>query len=239
MLDLYQAAAVLLDLDGVITPTAEVHRLAWREAFDDYLTAVGVTGGFSDDDYLRFVDGKPRYDGVRSFLRSRSLSLPEGDPSDPPGHTTVQALGNLKNQAFRTVLHRHGIQPYPGSLRLLDRLEERGIPWAVVSSSANAREVLEAAGLAGRPRMVMDGTEARRRRLPGKPAPDTFVETAIALGATPPLAVVVEDALSGVVAGRSGGFGLVIGVAREIDSGRLLEAGADLVVEDLAELVTG
>lgn len=236
MIPFREAKAVLFDLDGVITPTADVHRQAWKETFDGFLAGRGITEAFSGDDYHRYVDGKPRYDGVRSFLASREITLPEGDTEDPPGHGTVQALGNLKNQAFRQVLAREGIRPYPGSSRLLDLLDRRRVPWAIVSSSANAADVLTAAGLEGRAATVVDGVEARRRRLAGKPAPDTFLAAAADLGVVPAEAVVVEDAISGVHAGRAGGFGLVVGVARQNAGDELLRAGADRVVSDLDEL---
>jgi beta-phosphoglucomutase family hydrolase len=220
--------AVLFDLDGVLTPTAEIHRRAWGALFADH--------GFGDDDYLRYVDGKPRYDGVRSFLASRGVEVPEGDPRDEPGRDTVCALGNLKNGLFNEVLASEGIAAYPGSLALLDRLDELGIPSAVVSSSKNARTVLDAAGLADRFDVVIDGSVAAARGIAGKPAPDMFLAAAVELGADPADSVVVEDAVSGVRAGAAGGF-TVIGVDRGAGAATLRASGADLVVGDLAELL--
>ena len=229
--------AVLFDLDGVITPTAELHMRAWAEMFTAFLDAHGVPEPYTDDDYFAHVDGKPRYDGVRSFLLSRDLHLPEGDPSDPPDAETVCGLGNRKNDVFNFVLARDGIAPYPGSVRLLDALAERGTGVAVVSSSKNARTVLAAAHLTDRFEVVVDGVVATELGLPGKPSPDTFLHAAQQLGAPAARAVVVEDAVSGVAAGRAGNFGLVVGVDRGAGERTLLDAGADLVVTDLAELL--
>ncbi len=237
MLHPADAKAFLFDLDGVLTPTAVVHRAAWKETFDALLDRLDQSRGFTEEDYLAHVDGKPRYDGVRSFLSSRNIDLPEGSPDDAGGLETIQAVGNAKNRAFRTVLTRDGIDPYPGSLALIDLLDERGTPWAVVSSSANATDVLDAAGLAGRPQMVIDGIVAARESLPGKPDPSTFLAASSLLGLQASDCVVVEDAISGVAAGRSGGFGLVLGVAREVDPGELVAAGAHRVVSDLSEVV--
>lgn len=230
--------AVLFDLDGVLTPTAVVHAAAWARTFNEFLADVAPDQRrFDDDDYLRYVDGKPRYDGVRGFLASRDLHLPEGDPSDAPGHDTVQALGNAKNDAFRSVLEDEGVDVYPGSLALLDHLDGLGVPAAVVSSSANAGQVLEAAGIEHRFAARVDGLVARELGLPGKPAPDIFLEAADRLGVPAEAAVVVEDAISGVEAGRAGAFGLVIGVDRHGEGASLRARGADVVVEDLGELV--
>ena len=231
------ASAFLFDLDGVLTPTALVHQAAWAETFNQFLTTIDQADQpFSGSDYLAYVDGKPRYDGVRSFLRSRNIELPEGATSDPPGFETVQALGNLKNDAFRKVLHRDGIAPYPDALEILDQLDSRAIRWAVVSSSANAEDVLAAAGLAERAALVVDAFVATAQGLAGKPSPDTFLHAARLLGFEPSQCAVVEDAISGVQAGKAGGFGYVIGVARHGDSG-FLAAGADRVVGNLAELI--
>lgn len=230
---------VLFDLDGVLTPTAEVHMGAWRALFTDYLANRGdESGPYTDQDYFDHIDGKPRYDGVRSFLASRDITLPEGDPSDAPEAETVCGLGNRKNAAFNQVLDAEGIEAYPGSVRLLDALQAAGIEMAVVSSSRNARSVLRAAGLTDRFDTVVDGEEARRLELPGKPAPDTFQQAAREIGVSLARAVVVEDATSGVAAGRAGAFGLVVGVDRGAGRDELIAAGADLVVADLAELVT-
>ncbi|MCH8611791.1 HAD family hydrolase [Arsenicicoccus dermatophilus] len=229
--------AALFDLDGVVTPTAIVHMRAWSEMFNAFLATRGVTEPYTDADYFAHVDGKPRYDGVRSFLASRDIVLPEGDPTDGPDAETVAGLGNRKNAAFMEVLHRDGMQAYPGSLHLLDHLTTLGTKVAVVSSSQNARPVLEAAGLIDRFPVIVDGLVARQEGLPGKPAPDTFLAAAARLGVAKERAVVLEDAESGVAAGRAGDFGLVIGVDRGAGVEALTRNGADLVVSDLDELV--
>ena len=227
---------VLFDLDGVLTPTAEVHMRAWQQLFIDFLTKRGITQPYVESDYFDYIDGKPRYDGVRAMLASRSVTLADGDPSDSPETETVCGLGNRKNVFFNSVLAEDGVQPYPGSVQLLDFLAERDIKVAVVSSSRNAPPVLEASGLASRFEVVVDGNVASEQDLPGKPAPDTFVYAAEQLGVSIERAVVFEDALSGVQAGRAGAFGLVVGVDRGVGADRLTDAGADLVVADLAEL---
>jgi beta-phosphoglucomutase family hydrolase len=221
--------AVLFDLDGVITPTAEVHTRAWSELFRDYDFTLG--------DYHTYVDGKPRYDGVRSFLASRGITLPAGSPDDPPGDDTVSALGNKKNELFNELIEREGIVAYPGSLRLLDVLDRLGVHQAIVSSSKNARAVLQAAGLGDRFDVVVDGTTLAAEGLPGKPAPDMFLRGAELLHAPVERTVVVEDAMSGVAAGRAGHFGLVVGVARNGNGDALVQHGADVVVADLGETV--
>jgi beta-phosphoglucomutase family hydrolase len=232
--------AVLFDLDGVLTPTAEVHMRAWEEMFSAFLSSYddgpADTSPYTDADYFAHVDGKPRYDGVRDLLSARGITLPEGDPQDPPTAVTVCGLGNRKNEAFTTVLERDGVTPYPGSVALLDALRERGTPLAVVSSSAHAPAVLAAAGLSDRFVAVVDGAVAASLGLPGKPAPDTFVHAATECGTTPGRSVVVEDAVSGVQAGATGHFALVIGVDRGAGEEGLRAAGADLVVADLGEL---
>ncbi len=241
--------AVLFDLDGVITPTAEVHMRAWAEMFNEFLTEYAgrhpaTEGGgadtspYSDADYFAHVDGKPRYDGVRDFLSARGITLPEGNPEDGHGddsEPTVRGLGDRKNDAFNHVLERDGVTAFPGSIALLDHLRALGTPLAVVSSSANAPAVLAAAGLADRFATVVDGRVAGELGLPGKPAPDTFLHAASAVGAAPARAVVLEDAVSGVRAGRAGEFGLVVGVDRGAGAATLTDAGAHLVVSDLAE----
>jgi beta-phosphoglucomutase family hydrolase len=229
--------AVLFDLDGVLTPTAEIHERAWKEMFDSFLATLPGESPFSASDYLQYVDGKPRFDGVRSFVHSRAIELPEGTHDDPPGFESIGALGNMKNAMFQTILRRDGIAAYPGSVRLLDALSERGTAVAVVSSSRNAPEVLAASGLAPRFEVVVDGSVAARLGLSGKPAPDTFLEAAKELGVPAEQAVVAEDAISGVVAGCAGGFGLVVGVDRGAGHDALRGAGADIVVDDLAELL--
>lgn len=219
--------AVLLDLDGVITPTASVHQEAWAELFEPW--------DFTSADYLAHVDGKPRYDGVRSFLQARGVELPEGSPEDPPGDGTVAAMGNRKDDIFRTLLERHGVAPYPGTMAVLDELDRLGVAQAVVSSSRNARPVLAAAGLGGRFAHVVDGVTIVDEGIAGKPAPDMFLRAAELLGAAPSESVVVEDASSGVAAGAAGGFALVLGIDRGGNRDALVAAGAHLVVDDLAE----
>jgi len=218
---------VLFDLDGVITPTALIHEKAWADLFAPW--------GFTNADYLAYVDGRPRYDGVRTFLAARGVSLPEGDPSDPPGDATICALGNRKDEMFNAVLARDGIAPYPGSIAVMDRLDELGIPTAIVSSSKNARTVLRAAGIDDRFRAVVDGNTLVEEHLAGKPDPAMFLHAAQCLDVAPANAVVVEDAISGVAAGHAGHFGLVLGVDRGGNRQALGDAGADLVVDDLAE----
>ena len=237
-MDWHDYDAALFDLDGVLTPTAEVHMRAWRDLFTDYLTLRGITDRpYVESDYFDFIDGKPRYDGVRDFLASRDLTLPEGEPSDGSDADTVCGLGNRKNDFFAAALAAEGVEPYAGSVALLDHLEALGTKVAVVSSSRNAPAVLEAAGLADRFEVVVDGQVAAEAGLPGKPAPDTYLEGARRLGVDPDRTVVFEDAVSGVRSGHDGGFGLVVGVDRGAGVEVLTDAGADRVVSDLAELV--
>ena len=219
--------AVLFDLDGVVTPTASVHQHAWAELFAPW--------DFTPDDYLAHVDGKPRYDGVRDFLASRGVALPEGEPSDPPGVDTVCALGNRKNELFNDILRRDGVRPYPGTLAVMAELERLGIAQVIVSSSQNARAVLTAAGLDGRFSHVVDGLTAKDHGLDGKPSPAMFLHAAALVGEPPDRCVVVEDASSGVAAGAAGGFALVLGVDRGGNRASLLASGADIVVDDLSE----
>jgi len=210
---------------------------AWRRMFTAYFEAHHVTPAYSDDDYFSYIDGKPRYDGVRACLASRGISLPEGQPDDAAGDRTVCALGNSKNDAFNEVLKDEGVEAFPGSLELLDHLESLGVPMAVVSSSRNATDVLKVAGLAHRFEVVVDGTLAAKNGIPGKPAPDTYEYAAHLLGVNASDAVVVEDAISGVEAGAAGDFGLVIGVDRGAGAEELALHGANVVVSDLSELV--
>jgi beta-phosphoglucomutase family hydrolase len=237
-LDWSSVDAVLFDLDGVITPTAEVHMHAWAEMFSAYLDQRGADA-YTEADYFAHVDGRPRYDGVAALLGSRGIELPWGDPSDGPDTETVCGLGNRKNLLFGRVLARDGVTAYPGSVALLDALDERGTAMAIVSSSANAPDVLAAAGLDGRFRTVVDGAVAKQLGLPGKPRPDTYEHAADALGVPHGRSVVVEDAVSGVEAGAAGDFAAVIGVDRGAGVETLLSHGADVVVADLAELVDG
>lgn len=229
--------AALFDLDGVVTPTAEVHMKAWSALFNDYLTAHGHSEPYTDADYFAHVDGRPRYDGVRAMLASRGIELPEGDPSDPPTADTICGLGNRKNDAFNEVLRRDGVAGYPGSVRLIEALAARGVKLAIVSSSRNAPAVLAAAGLRDWFPVVVDGVVAAEQGLPGKPAPDTFAFAARTLEVAADRAVVLEDAVSGVQAGRAGDFGLVVGVDRGVGAETLRDNGADLVVADLEELL--
>ncbi|MGI8456509.1 MAG: HAD family hydrolase [Propionibacteriaceae bacterium] len=229
--------AVLFDLDGVLTPTAEVHMRAWEQMFSDYLRRVGNQSPYTESDYFDYIDGKPRYDGVRSLLASRGITLPDGDASDAADADTVAGLGNRKNDVFAAVLCDEGVTPYPGSVALLDQLATISTKIAVVSSSKNAPAVLAAAGLADRFEVVVDGIVAEQQGLSGKPDPDTYLYAAQLLGTTADRSVVVEDALSGVESGRAGNFGLVLGVDRGVGVDRLLASGADVVVSDLAETI--
>ncbi|MEP7034426.1 MAG: beta-phosphoglucomutase family hydrolase [Actinomycetota bacterium] len=230
--------AALFDLDGVLTPTADLHMRAWNRLFARYLSEADVTPAYCDADYFTYIDGRPRYDGVRALLASRRIRLPEGDASDQPGDETVCGLGNTKNALFDRMLTHDGVVAFPGTVALLDELAERGVAVAVVSSSRNARAVLAAANLAARFAVVVDGEVARQAGLRGKPSPETFEHAASALRVPAARAVVIEDAVSGVAAGRAGAFGLVVGVDRGAGAQRLREAGADLVVNDLGELMT-
>jgi beta-phosphoglucomutase family hydrolase len=235
--DLTSYDAVLFDLDGVLTPTAEVHMHAWQTMFEELFAAWEIEPPYTERDYFEYLDGKKRYDGVASLLRSRDVELPWGHPSDEPEIDTVCGVGNRKNVVFARVLRRDGIAPYPGSIALLEVLEAAGTPVAVVSSSKNAEEVLEAAGIRARFPIVMDGVIAERDHLASKPAPDVFVEAARMLGVDPARSVAVEDALSGVQSAVAGGFGLVVGVDRGVGADDLTAAGAHIVVQDLEELV--
>lgn len=228
--------AVLFDLDGVLTPTAEVHMKAWARMFKEVLADYPDQDGYTDQDYYDHVDGKPRYDGVHDLLAARGIELPYGDPDDDPQQRTICGLGNRKNDTFNEIIARDGVDPYPGSVTLLDALAEIDVKLAVVSSSKNAPAVLEAAGLADRFSVVVDGAVAARQGLPGKPQPDTFVHAAQELGADAAASVVVEDAVSGIQAGAAGPFALVVGVDRGAGHDTLTAAGADVVVDDLAEL---
>lgn len=236
--------ACLFDLDGVLTDTAVLHAQAWREMFDDFLqahaqrTGTPFAGFDPDADYQRYVDGLPRYDGVRSFLRARGIDQPEGDPQDPPGTQTVFGLGNTKNDLVLRLIRERGVDAYPGSVRFVEAARDAGLRRAVVSSSANCRDILLAAGIEELFEARVDGAVADRDGLAGKPAPDTFLAGARALGVAPTAAAVFEDALAGVQAGRAGGFGFVVGVDRVGQAQALSEHGADVVVGDLAELLS-
>jgi len=233
----------LFDLDGVLTETAKVHAAAWKEMFDGFLRQrAGQTGQpfvpfDSVKDYDTYVDGKPRADGTSSFLASRGIELPEGHEDDPPDAETVYGLGNRKNQILLRLIHEQGVEAYPGSVRYLHAVKDAGLPRAVVSSSTNCRDVLIGAGIEDMFDARIDGVTAEREHLRGKPAPDTYLAGARALGLEPAAAAVFEDALAGVAAGRAGQFGFVVGVDRVGQAEALREHGADVVVDDLARLL--
>jgi beta-phosphoglucomutase family hydrolase len=235
--------ACLFDLDGVLTQTATLHAAAWKDMFDPYLEARAKKLGEafapfdSVEDYDRYVDGKPRIDGVRSFLASRGIELPEGSPSDGPDAETLFALGNRKNELVLELMRTRGVEAYEGSVRYVRAVRDAGLRRAVVSSSRNCREVLAAAGIDDLFEARIDGNVAEEQGLRGKPAPDTFLAAARALELPPARAAVFEDALAGVEAGRAGNFGFVVGVDRVGQARELGEHGADVVVQDLAELM--
>ena len=238
-----EVRACLFDLDGVLTQTATVHAAAWKRMFDQYLRKRAAAMG--EDfvpfdpvaDYGEYIDGKPRNDGVRSFLTSRGIELPEGEADDPPGAETVRGLGNRKNELVLRLIHEQGVEPYPGSVRYLEAARDAGLYRAVVSSSTNCHDVLVAAGIEGFFEASIDGVAAEREQLRGKPAPDTFLAGARALAVEPGEAAVFEDALAGVAAGRAGRFACVVGVDRVGHADALREHGASVVVRDLAELL--
>lgn len=231
--------ACLFDLDGVLTRTAVVHAAAWKEVFDGYLAARRPDQPPFDEvvEYDEYVDGRPRADGVRTFLASRGITLPEGAPQDPPGRETVCGIANRKNQVLLRRLREDGVQAYPGSVRFVHAVRAAGLRRAVVSASANCEEVLAAAGMADLFEVRVDGVTAAREHLAGKPRPDTFLAAARALGVEPAQAAVIEDALAGMEAGRAGRFGWVIGVDRTGQAEALRAHGADVVVKDLADLL--
>ena len=242
--------AVIFDLDGVVTQTAAVHAAAWKRLFDAYLAERAARAGTGpggapdaalrpfdrDADYARYVDGKPRYDGVRDFLASRAIELPMGDPSDPPERETVCGLGNRKNAFFNDEVRERGVKTFPSTIELIHQLRDAGIRVGLMSSSKNTAMVLGVTGTTDLFEVRVDGVVAAEVGLPGKPDPAMYLETARRLGVEAARSVVVEDALSGVEAGRRGGFGLVIGVDRLGQAAALAAAGADVVVDDLAEV---
>ena len=238
-----QYDAVLLDLDGVITDTANMHAACWKQMFDEYLQNRAAETGEQfcpfelATDYRFYVDGKPRFDGVRDFLTSRGIRLPEGSPDDPSQAETVCGLGNRKNELVNEVIEEVGVKPYEGTVKLIHQFRDQGFKIAVVTSSQNCEAVLKAAKLDAFFDVRVDGNTIHAQHLAGKPAPDTFLTAAQALGVDPTRAVVVEDAISGVEAGCNGNFGLVIGVARRGNAEELRHHGAHLVVNDLGELV--
>jgi beta-phosphoglucomutase family hydrolase len=230
--------ACLFDLDGVLTRTATVHFAAWKRTFDEFLHAHEPSApDFTQLDYNRFVDGKPRADGVRDFLSSRGINLPEGSPGDDPHAATVQGIATRKNELVLRELEEHGVEVYPGSVRYLRAVKDAGLATAIVTASANGKQVIEAGGFADLIDTRVDGVVAADEGLRGKPQPDTFLAGARRLGVDPAQAVVFEDALSGVAAGRAGDFGFVVGVDRVGQAQALQEHGADVVVQDLAELL--
>jgi beta-phosphoglucomutase family hydrolase len=235
--------ACLFDLDGVLTRTATVHAAAWKEMFDAFLRERADTAGEPfrpfeiATDYARYVDGKLRQDGVRSFLASRGIELPEGAPDDPPDASTVHGLGTRKNDLVVEIIRTRGVEVYEGSVRFVETVRDAGYRRAVVSASRNCEVVLAAAGIEHLFEARIDGVVAAERNLPGKPAPDTFLAAAEALDVEPSRCVVFEDAVAGVEAGRAGGFGWVVGVDRVGQADALREAGADTVVDDLSELL--
>ncbi|MDQ6944856.1 MAG: beta-phosphoglucomutase family hydrolase [Actinomycetota bacterium] len=236
-------AACLFDLDGVLTQTAKLHAAAWKTMFDAFLRSQASSDGKSFvvfdklADYNKYVDGKPREDGVRSFLDSRDIKLPGGTPDDPPDADTIHGLGNRKNELLLRLVHEQGVESYEGSVSYVKAAREAGLARAVVSSSANCHEMLEAADMTDLFDEVIDGVVAERDHLKGKPAPDTFLAAARALGTDPGRAAVFEDALAGVAAGKAGGFAYVIGVDRVGHADALLQHGADRVVRDLSEML--
>ncbi|MGH9075686.1 MAG: HAD family hydrolase [Acidimicrobiales bacterium] len=241
--DIGAYGAWLFDMDGVLTKTAEVHAEAWKQAFDGFLETEAARSGRHLDafdpvaDYERYVDGEPRADGVRNFLAARDIELPEGADDDPADARTVKGLGNRKNELLLAVLRTKGVAVYDGALSLVKALRAQGTPVAVVSASENTAAALQAGGIDGCFDARIDGHVVKERQLRGKPAPDSFLEGARALGVEPGAAVVVEDALAGVEAGRAGGFGLVVGVDHHDHAEELRAHGADVVVTDLAELL--
>ena len=235
--------ACLFDLDGVLTQTAKVHAAAWKQMFDEYLRRRAEQRGekfvpFDKvRDYDEYVDGKPRYDGVKSFLTSRGIDLPQGTPNDPPDAETVDGLGNRKNEIVLKMIHDDGVEPYEGSVRYVKAARDAGLRRAVVSSSTNCRDVLTAAGILDLFEEIIDGHTTEREHLNGKPAPDTYLAGAKAVGIGPDQAAVYEDALAGVESGRAGNFAFVVGVDRVGQADALKAHGADVVVKDLSELL--
>jgi beta-phosphoglucomutase family hydrolase len=234
-----QIRACLFDLDGVLTSTAALHEEAWKRTFDDFLRRRQGEDfePFTAGDYNEYVDGRPRADGVRTFLVSRGIHLPEGAPDDAPGAETINGVGNQKNELLQRIIDERGVDAYPGSVRYLEAVHDAGLRIGVVTSSANGEAVLKAANLERFVEARVDGVVISERHLHGKPAPDSFIAGAHALGVEPVSAAVFEDALAGVHAGRAGDFGYVVGVDRVHQADALRQHGADVVVEDLAELL--
>jgi alpha,alpha-trehalase len=237
--------AAIFDLDGVVTKTARVHSAAWKKLFDEYLQQRAAQEGSTfqpfdiDTDYRRYVDGKARYEGVASFLQSRRITLPYGNPSDPPDRETICGLGNRKDSLFHQALREQGVETYQSTITLIHDLRSRGLKTAIASSSKNCAKVLDAVGISALFDAKVDGLDLARLHLKGKPAPDMFLKAAALLGVQPSRAAVFEDALAGVQAGHEGNFGLVVGVDRAGQAAALKKHGADIVVSDLGEITIG
>lgn len=233
--------AIVFDMDGVVTETASLHARSWKRVFDDFLRLRSAITGepfrpFELADYLHFVDGKPRYDGAASFLVSREIFLPPGNPTDPPGHGSISSIGNLKDHEFAREVAQSGVRPYASTLEFITKVRAQGLKTALITSSRHGRAVLQLAGIADVFDAIVDGVDADRNHLAGKPDPSIHLAAASLLSVAPGRAAVVEDALAGVEAGRNGHFALVVGVNRGAGEAELLNHGADLVVSDMAEL---
>jgi trehalose 6-phosphate phosphatase len=238
--DIFSFKAAILDMDGVITRTAVLHARAWKQMFDELLERLKGENFIPldiDDDYNRLIDGIPRHDGIRNFLRSRNIELPEGHPGDPPEKDTVYGLGNRKNKLFLTILKEEGVEVYEDAIRVIRLWKDAGIKLAVISSSRNCRHIIETAGISGLFDARVDGQTLAEENMKGKPEPDMFLRAGELLGIHVKQTIVIEDAIFGIEAGKKGNFGLVIGVARDKDENVLKDAGADIVVKDLSELV--
>lgn len=242
-IDFEKFKAVLFDLDGVLTSTEKIHSACWKKMFDEFLQEKSTETGEDfvpfdlERDYLKYIDGKPRYQGVRDFLTARSINLPEGTLKSPPSEKSIMGLGNKKNKLFNEIVERDGVEVYKSSLELVKYLNNKGIKMAVVSSSRNCRQILSASKMDSFFKVVVDGIKSAELGLEGKPEPDTFLQASRQLGVNPQHAVVIEDAISGVIAGKNGEFGLVVGIARKGNFNELRENGADIIVSDLAEIV--
>jgi trehalose 6-phosphate phosphatase len=236
--------AIVFDMDGVVTETAMIHARSWKRVFDDFLRTRSEVAGepfrpFELTDYLQFVDGKPRYDGAASFLASRDIFLPQGNPTDPPGYDSISSIGNLKDHEFQRQVAKDGIRPYASTLEFIRNVRARGLKTALITSSRHGRAVLKLAGITDLFDAIVDGVDADRHRLAGKPDPGIYLAAASLLSVPPGRTAVVEDALAGVEAGRNGHFALVVGVDRGAGEAELLEHGADLVVSDMSEFDFG
>jgi trehalose 6-phosphate phosphatase len=241
-IDLDQYDAAIFDMDGVITNSARAHAAAWKKMFDEYLQELNKKGIHDhepfdpEDDYYRYVDGKPRYEGTKSFLESRQITLPHGSPDDLPDKETVCGLGNRKNKYFMEHLEKYGVEYYQGAVDLVNKVQNNGIKVAVISSSRNAKKVLDAAGVRSLFPVIIDGVYMAENGLKGKPSPDIFLEAAKRLNISPDRAMVFEDAVSGIKAAKAGGFALVVGIDRTGKNRDLKKSGADMIVRDLSEI---